>query len=131
MKASNSVAKRNLSSDSGGKKYYVSNLKEIKRRREEFAKRQKEAQESEKESNWKMKRFLKIESSIKKDIREAKKHKAEDAEREQKKIREKLKNLNKSEFIKKNILQVQVKKPKEKSVEEVSGLNPDFGKVPK
>lgn len=127
----NPLPARNLSENSGnkrirGKNYYVNNLKEIRRKKEEFDKRQKEIEESNKESNWKMKKFLRIESSNKR----SKKTDKQAQEAEQKKIKERLKELNKSDFIKKNILKVQVKKPEQKLVE-VSDLNPEFGKVPK
>ena len=119
----NNLVARDLSENkkASTKNYHIHNLKEIKRKKEEFVRRQKEIEESNKESNWKMKKFLKIESAIK---RNNSKYRVTEEEQQR------TKNINKSDFIKKNILQAQIKKPKEKVVK-VSDLNPEFGKVPK
>jgi alpha-D-ribose 1-methylphosphonate 5-triphosphate synthase subunit PhnI len=100
------LAERDLSAGKRlqAKNYYIHNLKEIKRKKEEFVKRQREIEESNKESNWKMKKFLKVESAIK---RNNSKHRVIEEEQQR------LKNINKSDFIKKNILQAKIKRPKE------------------
>eukprot|EP00826_Nyctotherus_ovalis_P053350 TRINITY_DN6916_c0_g1_i6.p1 TRINITY_DN6916_c0_g1~~TRINITY_DN6916_c0_g1_i6.p1 ORF type:complete len:149 (-),score=68.54 TRINITY_DN6916_c0_g1_i6:434-880(-) len=116
------------------KDFHKDNVKSLKKKEEEFAKKQKDAEESKKESNWKLNKFKSVEPLVLKDKEEVAKIKQSQAlndERERKLVEEKLKKANDKNYLKRNMLQQQPKKSEVKPKEDPHTLNPNYGKVPK
>jgi len=121
------------------KDHHKDNLNDLKKKKEEFIKKQKDLEESKKESNWKLKKFQKVESLAlkdKKEIEELKKQKLhKKAESAVSKIpdNEDKKSVSEHNYIKENALKAlsPPKKIEEKTQDNVYSLNPHFGKVPK
>ena len=103
-------------------------------RSDEFQKKQKEIEESKKESNWKLKKFQNVESVALKDkkkVEEIKRSRAIEDQKEREFAEMKIKEIKGKDYVKKNMLQQQSKKPEEKKEDDVYSLNPHFGKIPK
>lgn len=116
------------------KDFHKDNVKSLKKKEEEFAKKQKDVEESKKESNWKLSKFKSVEPLVLKDKEEVAKIKQSQAlsdERERKLAEEKLKKAKDKDYVKRNMLQQQPKKPEAKPKEDTHTLNPNYGKVPK
>lgn len=116
------------------KDHHKDNIKSLKKKEEEFAKKQKDVEESKKESNWKLSKFKNAKPLVHKDkgeIQIIKQSQAQNDEKERKQIEEKLKKVDDKDYLKKNMLQPKTKKIEEKPKEDVHTLNPSYGKVPK
>jgi len=116
------------------KDFHKDNVKSLKKKEQEFAKRQKEVEESRKESNWKLSRFKNIEPLVhkdKKEVEERKKLKVVNDEKERKMAEDKLKKISEKDYVKRNMLLQQPKKSEERPKEDKYTINPSYGKVPK
>ncbi len=129
------------------KNYHKDNLLELKKKKEEFVQKQKELEESKKQSNWKLAKFKQVPSLALKDKKEIEELKKEKIKRTMAtKIGEDTKKTEPpkgetaavattkgKDYIKENAVKAQAspKKPEEKTAENVYTLNPHFGKVPK